>query len=102
MGDVTELDELESGVTSGFWQRFRAHAAKEWGPEGKTFKQLYRRALQGNLGTEAETVHRLKVLEGQRAAIEELLAWPTERLAEIKGQVQRAGRSGGPSRRGSL
>ncbi len=102
MSDVTELDELESGLTSGFWQRVRAHASREWGPEGETFKALYRRALQGGLGTEAESIQRLKVLEAQRAAIEELLAWPMGRVAEIKGRVQRAGRSGGPSRRGSL
>ena len=102
MADPTELDELESGLTSGFWQRVTAYAAQEWGPNGETFKGLYRRALQGSLGTEAESIQRLKVLEAQRAAIEAFVQWPAGRVAEIKGRVKRSAQGGGQSRRGSL
>lgn len=102
MNNAAELDELESGLTSGFWQRFKAHAEHEWGIAGPTYQAALMRAVQGGLGTEAETVARLKVITAQQAAIQALLQWPQERVSDIKRGVQQAHAAASPSRRGRL
>lgn len=98
--DPTELDELESGLTSGFWQRFTAHVNEEWGPAGQTYQEAVKRAISGGVGTEAEAIHRLKNVAYAQAAILALLKWPHERVTSIKQSVERQRVAGGPSRRG--
>lgn len=99
MSDPQEQDELENGLTSGFWRRFTAFAEQEWGPAGMTYQDAIKRAVQGPVGTEADAVQRLKVVAAQQAAVQRLLAWPADRVAQLKQQAWRE--SAGPgSRRG--
>lgn len=100
MNDVTELDELQSGLTSGFWQRFRKHAEQEWGTAGETYQAAIRNAVQGPAGNEAEAVQRLKAVAMTQAAVIRLLGWPDERVAQIKKRVETDKLAMGPSRRG--
>ncbi len=100
MTDPTEQDELESGLTSGFWKRFTSHAEREWGASGLTYQEAIKRAVQGPVGSEAEAVQRLKVVAAQQAAIQCLLQWPRERVAHLQTVKARAGAEASPSRRG--
>ena len=97
--DPTELDELESGVTSGFWQRVCTHVAQEYGPGGAAQQLMIQKAIAGPLGSEAEAVQRLKVAMAVQVAMAGLLRWPTERIAHIQAGVDRQAPSGS-SRRG--
>lgn len=98
--DPTELDELESGLTSGFWQRLCAHAEREWGPAGQTYLLAVQRAVTGPVGTEAEAVQKLKVVAAQQDAITRLLQWPVERVAALKHQKTQGAAVLSTSRRG--
>ena len=100
MSDPTELDELQSGVTSGFYQRLQAYADREWGPSGELFQQYLRQALSGVIGTEAETVHRLKNLTFAQQQIQSLLQWPQQRIAQLTAQKEKASQATSGSRRG--
>lgn len=100
MADPTELDELQSGLTSGFWLRFKKHCEQEWGPSGETFQNAVRQAIQGPAGNEAEAVQRLKAVTMTQAAVIRLLGWPDERMAQIKNSVKRQIAAATPSRRG--
>ena len=102
MADPAELDDLENGLTSGFWARLTAYAEREWGPSGQTYQSALQRALQGGLGTEAETVARLKVVAAQQAAIQAFLQWPAARVSQIKQGVVRSRAGASQSRRGGL
>lgn len=99
MSDPTELDELESGLTSGFWQRVKAHAEHEWGPTGETYLDAIKRAAQGPSGSEADAVHRLKVVLAIQDAMTRFVKWPEERIAMIRDHVRRKS-DVGLSRRG--
>ncbi len=100
MSDPTEQAELESVLTSGGWLRFIDHCEKEWGPAGETYQQAVQRAISGGVGSEAEAVHRLKNVAYAQNAIRELLRWPQNRVAQIKGGVKRAEAADSASRRG--
>ena len=102
MSDPNELAELDSGLTSGFWQRFCAHVEHEWGASGATYQQAVQRAIQGPVGTEVEAIQRLKAVTLARDAIMRLLRWPDERIAMIRGHVKRESDGAGPSRRGQV
>lgn len=99
MTDHTELDELESLLTSGAFQRLKAHYEKEWGPAGQTFVDALKRATSGPVGSEAEAVQRLKCVTYAQQEIARFIAWPAERVAQIKNRVRRE-EAIGPSRRG--
>lgn len=96
--DPTELQELENGLTSGFWARLVAHAAEEWGPAGGTYQHALQQALTGPVGSEVDAVQRLKCVAYAQAAIERLVRWPETRAAELRHA--RAPALPGPSRRG--
>lgn len=96
--DPTECDELAAGLTSGLWQRLCAHVEQEWGPAGQAYQQAIQRAISGPLGTEAEAVHRLKMVAYTQAEVRKLLAWPAERVAQLRQRQDMAVTS--PSRRG--
>ena len=100
MSNTDELIELESGLTSGFYARLQRHAMEEWGPSGQTYQQAITQAISGGLGTEAESVHRLKMIAYAQHAIARLLAWPNERAQQLRQRTEMAAREGGPSRRG--
>lgn len=100
MTDPTELDELESGLTHGLFLRLQKHAVDEWGPAGKTYLDAVQKAITGGLGTEAESVARLKMIAHTQVAIQELMQWPSRRVAVLKNMKEIAEMSGGPSRRG--
>lgn len=100
MSDPAELSELESILTSGGWARFKAYCEKEWGPAGETYQAALNRALSGPLGTEVESVHRMKNVAYAQEAVRAMLQWPAMRIAQIQGRVDRAEAAGGPSRRG--
>ena len=100
MSDPTELDELEAGVTSGFFARLKAFVEREWGPAGETYQQAVRKAISGPLGSEEESVHRLKNIAFAQAEIQRLLQWPQERISHLKTRTAADARSGGLSRRG--
>lgn len=100
MTDPTELDELESGLTSGFWARLSAYAHREWGPVGQTYLQAIQRAVTGPVGSEADAVQRLKVVMAQHDAVMRLLQWPSERVAALKRGQHAAEMAGTGSRRG--
>lgn len=100
MADPTELDELRDGVTSGFWQRYRDHVVREWGPTGDTYQQAVRNAIQGPLGSEAEAVQKLKVVAAVQKAMLDSLQWPEHRIAQLQAGVTRR-QAQGASRRGA-
>lgn len=99
MSDPTELDELTNGITSGFWDRFKRHIEREWGPSGETYQQAVRNAVSGPLGSEVEAVQRLKVVAAVQKALVEAVQWPENRIAQLRTQQQR--RTAVPSRRGA-
>lgn len=98
--DSTELDELESLLTSGAFQRLKAHYEQEWGPGGQSYQEAIKRAVGGPVGSEAEAVQRLKCVTYAQQEIARFIAWPTERVAQIKNRVSRDTAAMGPSRRG--
>ena len=98
--DPTELDELESLLTSGAFQRLKAHYEREWGPAGQSFQEALKRAVGGPVGSEAEAVQRLKCVTYAQAEIARFIAWPAERVAQIRNRIQRETAVAGPSRRG--
>lgn len=100
MTDPTELDELESGLTHGMFLRLQKHAIEEWGPSGNTYLDAVKKAISGGLGTEAESVARLKMIAHTQVAIQELMEWPSRRVAVLKNMKAANEQSGGPSRRG--
>src|ERR1041384_6043772 len=100
MTDPTELDELESLLTSGAWQRVVQHYEQEWGPGGQTYQDAVKRAISGPSGSEAEAVHRLKNVTYAQTAIANFINWPRERVAVVKRLKGGAALVGGPSRRG--
>lgn len=100
MPDPTELDELESGLTSGFYVRFHRYAHEQWGPSGKTYLDAIQRAISGGQGTEAESVARLKMIAHTQQAITDLFQWPINRVATLKNQKAAHAQAGGTSRRG--
>lgn len=99
-GDLTELDELQSGLTSGFWARLNRFALEEWGPSGERYQQAVKQAISGGLGTEVESVHRLKNITFAQAEILRLLQWPQERVAQLERLKQQHVSAQGGSRRG--
>ena len=100
MTDPTELDELESLLTSGAFQRLKAHYDREWGAGGQTYQEAIKRAVQGPIGSEAEAVQRLKCVTYAQQEIARFIQWPSERVATLKKLQASAGMVAGPSRRG--
>lgn len=98
MTDPSELDELESLLTSGAWQRLVKHYEKEWGPAGESFVGALKRAVTGPVGSEAEAVQKLKCVTFAQEAIRNFLNWPEARVAQLKNRKEVA--PVGPSRRG--
>lgn len=90
MTDHTEQDELESGLTSGFWMRFREHCEQEWGPAGERYQAAIKQAISGPSGVEADAVHRLKMITFAQAELAKLLQWPVERVAQLKRHTKEA------------
>ena len=99
MADATEQDELESGLTSGFWGRLRDHFDREWGPSGERYQTAIKQAISGPSGSEADAVHRLKMITFTQAEIARFLQWPSERVAQLKNVTKQAA-AGPASRRG--
>lgn len=89
-------------MSSGFWARLRTHAEAEWGPAGRTYQDALKRALSGGLGTEAESVARLKMVAFAQEAIQRLLQWPEERISQLRAEMRKGAVVPGPSRRGGL
>ena len=100
MSESDELQELDSGLTSGFWARVKAHHEREWGPAGAPYQEAVKRAITGPIGSEAEAVQRLKVVAAVQDALRRFLQWPEDRVAQIRASVDRQREGGGPSRRG--
>jgi hypothetical protein len=98
--DSTELDELDSLLTSGGWGRLTAHFDSEWGLAGQSYQEAIKRAIGGPVGSEAEAVHRLKCVTFAQTEIARFMQWPAERVAQIRGQMERVVAGGGTSRRG--
>lgn len=94
----TELDELESGLTSGFWQRLLAHADQEWGPAGRTYQSAIDKAL--TMADPSVSVARLREIRFAQAAVQALLAWPQERMNQLR--TTHRSEPAGPNRRGGL
>lgn len=99
MTDHAEQDELESGLTSGFWQRVTNHVQREWGVAGERYQQAIKQAISGPSGGEADAVHRLKMITFAQTEIARVLQWPSERVAQLKHRTQQAA-AGPVSRRG--
>lgn len=97
--DTTELEELENGLTSGFWERFCKHVEQEWGTSGATYQNAIRSAVAGPVGSEAEGMQRLKAVMFAQAAVQQLLAWPRERVHALQ-RVKTTGQPGGEIRIG--
>lgn len=100
MTDPTELDELDSLLTSGGWQRLQHHFDAEWGVAGQSYQEAIKRAIGGPVGSEAEAVHRLKCVTYAQVEIARFMRWPAERVAQIRSQQERVVAGGGTSRRG--
>lgn len=98
--DPAELDELESLLTSGAWQRVVQHYEHEWGPGGATYQDAVKRAVSGPVGSEAEAVHRLKNVTYAQQEIARFIQWPSDRVSVLKKLKESALLAGGPSRRG--
>ena len=99
MSDPTELDELQSGVTSGFYQRLMSHIDEEWGLTGRTYEAALKNAMSGPIGTERDQWYRLKNVLWVREQMHNMLQWPHQRIAQLQQQKEAASRPSG-SRRG--
>lgn len=83
----TELDELttlQDGLTSPFWLAFKAHADKEWGTGGVRFQQAVTQAATKG---DAESVAYLRMVVLTQQEVARLLAWPAERVSQMKTQA---------------
>jgi|TARA_R110002110_G_scaffold344363_7_gene554351 hypothetical protein len=83
----TELDELESGLTSGFWRRLQAHCTLEWGVAGEAYQSAVRAAISGPIGSESEAIQRLKSLTTTQQAVTQLLGWPQQRAQQLRNRT---------------
>lgn len=97
MTDHAEQDDLDSGVTGAFWQRFTDHARQEWGPAGERYQQAVKKALEGK--SETDAIAYLRMVVFAQSEIATLLRWPLERVSALKHATQRAVMEPG-SRRG--
>ncbi len=84
--DSTELDELESGLTSGFWQRVSQHVEREWGPAGERYQQAIAQAIASGKDAD-DAVHALRMMVFAQKEIARLLKWPEERVAAIRSRI---------------
>lgn len=81
----TELEELESLLASPGWRNFLRYSQADWGPE------TYRRKVQQALGLVPDRPraedHVLQI-EAAARAVERLLAWPEQRVRELRAKQE--------------
>lgn len=96
---ATELEDLDQFIHSQGWLRFQQHASKEWGDR---FQSLIKTAISDR--DDEMALRKLQQVLVAKEAIEQLLQWPTERLAELgRAEESRKTAEHVPlSRRGSL
>lgn len=96
---ATETEDLDQFIHSQGWLRFCQYAEQEW--NGR-FQRHVRTAVNDQDDTLA--MRKLQQVLVAKEAVEQLLKWPTERLAELeRAEVSRLTAENVPlSRRGSL
>jgi hypothetical protein len=80
--DAEEAEDLESGLASAFWRRFRAHIDQEWGPKGDVYLQAIKTAMNN-----VDDVMQRRQLEQVMFAQQEILrlaGWPQQRLNVLR------------------
>lgn len=91
----TEHEDLESGLTSGFWTRFQAHVEDEWGRVG--FADKLAKIAKFDDPQALALVRQITVAQQE---IQRVMQWPKERLQEL--ERQKKGTAPMLSRRGGL
>ena len=96
---ATEQEDLDQFVRSQGWLRFKQHADTEW---GQRFQDLIKVAVSDRDDNMA--MRRLQQVLVAKEAVEKLIQWPTERLAELERaeQIRLTAEHVPLSRRGSL
>lgn len=97
MADSSELDALQDGLASPFWQWFTSHMQKEWGAAGDRYQQAVMNAAAMK---DENAVHTLRMVIFARQEIERLFQAPQERLRQLRGERAAALVPSTPSRRG--
>ena len=95
MADDKELESLNDGLASPFWQWFKDRATKEWGPSGLRYQQAVLDASQ----SQNAVVELQKVIHTQQA-IWTLIKAPEDRLQQLRQQRKVDLSLVAPSRRG--
>ena len=94
---ATEHEDLDQFIRSQGWLRFTQHAEKEW---GQRFQDLIKVAISDR--DDDMALRRLQQVLVAKEAVEQLLKWPTERLAELDRATETHLKAQQLSRRGSL
>lgn len=96
---ATEHEDLDQLLHSQGWLRFQQFAAKEWGDQ---LEQQLRQAAAEREDTMA--ANKIRQILVAKAAVERLVKWPADRLAELDRaeQSRLTGEHIPLSRRGTL
>lgn len=95
---VETISIIESGLEHPFWKLWRDHVAQEWGPSGTRYLAELEKAL--NLLEDGAAASQARQIVSARKAIEQLMAWPEEKLGQLKRSDTPM--PGSMSRRGGL
>lgn len=77
----TEREDLDAGLSSGFWKRFQAHVESEWGEVG--FAKRLAAISKFDDPVALAFVRQMMVAQQE---IQKLMKWPTERAQELDRQ----------------
>lgn len=89
-----DLEVLQDGLNSPFFELFCKQAQREWGPSGLRFQQAVRAAAQSQ-----EAVIELQKVIAQQEAVLALIQWPAEQVGMLKQRLKDAAHAS-TSRRG--
>jgi hypothetical protein len=96
---ATEYEDLDQLARSQGWLRLQQYVTKEWGDR---FQDLIKVAVSDR--DDAFAVRRLQQVLVAKEAVEKLMQWPSERLAQLEQakQIREAAEHTPLSRRGTL
>ena len=80
---ATEQEDLDQFIHTQGWLRLKEHAAKEWGDR---FQALIKTAVSDR--DDDMALRKLQQVLVAKEAVEALMKWPTERLAELERAEQ--------------
>ena len=83
-----ELDDLESLLIDPGWRRYMAYAEQHWGDAAVVGR--LETAVGQQLGNEVEAREHTQAILAAKRHIRALLAWPSQRVKELKAREVRA------------